>query len=87
MKIDIKYIDIRLLIAFGIYKKMIRRVYPYCIFIHNKNENIGDSQSLLKKFDGNYNFDEICCENDLSRETLDSIISNFPKDSCFIIYK
>lgn len=87
LKIDIKYIDIRLLIAFGIYKKMIRRVYPYCIFIHNKNENIGDSQSLLKKFDGNYNFDEICCENDLSRETLDSIISNFPKDSCFIIYK
>lgn len=59
-------IEEKKLIRYGLMKGLIRRIHRYPVLVDESNES--NSSSISKLFDGDHNYDQICCK--LARQNL-----------------
>lgn len=89
-KINLKGMDVSLLIAFGIYKKIIRRVHIYCLMVKNDLKEFRNS-AFFSMMDGKHCFDEIRLQNNMTFDKAIDIINDTKKahkeDNFYLIYK
>ena len=83
---SISNIDERRLIRFGLMNGLIRRIHRYPVLLENRNENGGGE--LDRFFDGEHNYDRICCKvakQNLSVKELNEDVEQ--RDDIVLIYK
>lgn len=85
-------IDEKRLIRFGLMKGLIRRIHRYPILIHNGDNcddtNLPVSRLDLDLFDGDHNYDQICCKvakQNLSVKDLNDEVER--RDDILLIHK